>query len=51
MIAYRLARWRFLAQYWWLVLTGRGHKTAPQSLEDAYNREAAAWNKLHGGPR
>jgi hypothetical protein len=40
-----LAHLRFEAQYWWLVLTGRGHKPAPQSLYDAYDRVTAAWNK------
>lgn len=33
-----LAKARFQMHLRWLIWTGRGHRTAPQSLEDKYNR-------------
>jgi hypothetical protein len=50
-LRWQQAHLRFEVQCWWLILTGRGHKNAPQSLEDAYVREVQLWNERQGGPR
>jgi len=47
-MSYFLAWLRFEVQLWWLILTGRGRKDAPDSLERAYNRTVYAWNRKHG---
>ena len=44
-VRYLAASAWFEAAYWWLWLTGRKHKAAPQYLEDAYNAQAQAWNQ------
>lgn len=45
MIGYILAVTRFRIQVWWLILTGRGNDDAPESLLDAYNRQAYLYNR------
>jgi hypothetical protein len=45
MIRYLLAVTRFRIQAWWLILTGRGHDDAPESLFQAYDRQVSARNR------
>jgi len=46
MIRYLLALAWYRACLWWLILTGRGKKDAPDYLLDAYNAQADAWNRM-----